>query len=365
MPKNPVLIMAGGTGGHIFPALAVAQSLLAKKIPVVWLGTRKGLEARIVQEAGIPIEWINAKGLRGKNVLKSIAFLFHVLWGCVQALFIIIRVKPRVVIGMGGFVSAPGALMAKLLGKPLVIHEQNAIAGFTNRILSGMANVVLEAFPGTFSESRMPLCIGNPVRYEILNIERPELRLAARKGVLNILVLGGSQGAAALNEIMPKAIKTIPAGLRPNVLHQTGSVGTIDEIMLCYSQLNVTADVRPFIEDMAKAYIWSDLVISRAGAMTIAELAAAGIASILIPFPHAVDDHQTANAKFLAEADAAILIQQSELCDEKLGDLISMLCVDRERLIHMAVKARRLAKVSATEALVNQCLILADELRHN
>lgn len=360
MSQGSVLIMAGGTGGHIFPALAVAQNLQEKNIPVVWLGTRRGLEAQIVADAGIPIAWISVRGLRGKGLLKIIFSPVSLTWACIQAFFIILKIKPKVVLGMGGFVSGPGALVARFLGKPLIIHEQNAVAGFTNKMLSRIANIVLEAFPTTFSESRMPLCIGNPVRQDILNLPKPEVRLAARKAPLNILVLGGSQGARALNDIMPKAIKTIPIGLRPRILHQAGKVTNVEEILNNYLQLNVKAEVQVFIRNMAEAYAWSDLVVCRAGAMTIAEIAAAGVASVLVPFPHAVDDHQTANARYLSEANAAILIQQSALSDEKLGDLISALSVDRERILQMAIKARRLGKPGATEALVNQCLMLAD-----
>lgn len=360
--KYPVLIMAGGTGGHIFPALAVARNLQDLGISVVWVGTRDGLESRLIPAAGIPIKWIRVSGLRGKGLFKRLISIFSIALASVQVLIIFVIIKPRLVLGMGGFVSGPGGMMAKLLGKPLIIHEQNAVPGFTNRILSRVATVVLEAFPNTFHTDRLPLCTGNPVRQDIVMLSAPAVRYANRKGGLNILVLGGSQGARVLNEIVPEALKILPAGLRPNIWHQVGRASPAEDIADAYSKLEIDARVDLFIENMAEAYAWSDLVIARSGAMTVAEISVAGIASILIPFPHAVDDHQTANARYLADAGAAVLIQQAELSVECLSDLISALSVDRARVINMAQQAHTLGKPAATDAVVNQCLIIADEL---
>ncbi|MBN1378466.1 MAG: undecaprenyldiphospho-muramoylpentapeptide beta-N-acetylglucosaminyltransferase [Gammaproteobacteria bacterium] len=357
--SRPILIMAGGTGGHVYPALAVAKELNSKNIPVVWMGTRKGLEARVVPEAGIKMMWLSISGLRGKDALTLLLAPFRLLLACWQAALIILRVKPRLVLGMGGFTTGPGGLMCKLLRCPLVIHEQNAIAGVTNRILSHLADSVLEAFPGTFKKSLHAYHTGNPVRNEISLLPVPEQRLGCRQGRLHLLVIGGSQGARFLNEIVPQAIRTMPEAIRPEIRHQAGH-NACEKTATNYQGLGIKAEVIPFLDDMAAAYTWADLVIARSGAMTVAELAAAGLPAILVPFPHAVDDHQTANARFLAQRDAALIAQQTELSPERLGDWLSELAVDRERLLNMARRAREVARPEATQLVVQECLAVAE-----
>ena len=356
---RPVLIMAGGTGGHVYPALAVAHALLAQQVPVVWMGTRNGLEARVVPAAGIHIEWLTIGGLRRKGITTLLLAPIKLLAACIQAACVIYRVKPRLVLGMGGFVSGPGGLICKLMLKPLVIHEQNAIAGLTNRWLSKFANSVLQAFPNTFKQSIGAYHTGNPVREEINNIPQPEQRLAGRQGRLSILVIGGSLGARFLNEIMPRAVRTMPVAMRPQIKHQVGK-GQTDEVVHSYEELSIEAEVVEFVDDMASAYSWADLVIARAGAMTVTELAAAGCPSILVPYPHAVDDHQTINARFLADRGAAILASQTSLTPEQLGDWLSELTVDRVRLIAMGKRARAVARPEATQLVVKECLAVAE-----
>ncbi|HEY3488452.1 MAG TPA: undecaprenyldiphospho-muramoylpentapeptide beta-N-acetylglucosaminyltransferase [Gammaproteobacteria bacterium] len=355
---RPVLIMAGGTGGHVYPALAVARALLAQRVPVLWLGTRSGLEGRVVPAAGIPIEWLSISGLRGKGLL-ALFVPFKLLFACLQAARIILRTRPRIVLGMGGYVAAPGGLACKLLMKPLVIHEQNAVAGFTNRLLSKLANSVLQAFPNTFKPELNAYHTGNPVREDIANIPLPDLRLAERKGRLRVLVIGGSQGSSFLNEIMPRAIATMPSSAWPQVRHQAGQ-GHLQATQQSYKSKDIDAEVTTFIDDMAAAYAWADIAVCRSGAMTVAELAAAGLPSILVPFPHAVDDHQTRNARFLADKGAAILAPQPTLRAETLGDWLSELGVDRRRLLRMAQSARTLARLDATRLVVRECLAVAE-----
>jgi UDP-N-acetylglucosamine--N-acetylmuramyl-(pentapeptide) pyrophosphoryl-undecaprenol N-acetylglucosamine transferase len=356
--SRPVLIMAGGTGGHVYPALAVARELQAQRVPVVWLGTRNGIEARVVPAAGIPIRWMNISGLRGKG-LWSLLVPFKLLFACLQAAWVIVLNQPRIVLGMGGYVAAPGGLMCRLLLKPLVIHEQNAVAGFTNRMLSKLANSILQAFPNTFSPELHAYHTGNPVREDIANIPLPDVRLAERKGRLRLLVIGGSQGSIFLNEIVPQAVATMPSAVWPEIRHQAGK-GHLETTQRLYGSKDITAEVTEFIDDMAAAYAWADIVVCRAGAMTVAELAAAGLPSILVPFPQAVDDHQTCNARFLADNGAAILANQSKLRPEILGDWLSELGVDRKRLLRMAQNARALARLDATRLVVKECLAVAE-----
>lgn len=356
--SRPVLIMAGGTGGHVYPALAVARELLAQRVPVLWLGTRSGLEARVVPAAGIPIEWMYISGLRGKGLL-SLLVPFKLLLACIQAAWVIVRTRPRIVLGMGGYVAAPGGLVCRLLMKPLVIHEQNAVAGFTNRLLSKLANSVLQAFPNTFSPELHAYHTGNPVREDIANIPLPDVRLSERKGRLRLLVIGGSQGSAFLNEIVPQAVATMPTAVWPEIRHQAGK-GHLAATQQLYASKDIAAEVTEFIDDMAAAYAWADIAVCRAGAMTVAELAAAGLPSILVPFPQAVDDHQTRNARFLADNGAAILANQSKLTPEALGDWLSELGVDRKRLLRMAQNARALARLDATKLVVKECLAVAE-----
>jgi len=353
--ERPVLITAGGTGGHVFPALAVAEQLRARNVPVVWMGTRNGLEATLVPKAGIPVEWIEVSGLRGKGLgrkLRTPLMLGRALW---QASAILRRLRPRVVLGMGGFASGPGGMMARLLGIPLVLHEQNAIAGMTNRWLARFASQTLEAFPNTFPPARRAITVGNPVRAAIAALPPPEQRWADRSGRPRLLVLGGSQGALALNRLMPQALGLLGDDERPEVWHQAG--GQLRAAAeAAYQEAGVTARLTPFIEDMAEAYGWADLVLCRAGALTIAELAAAGVGALLIPFPFAVDDHQTANARFLEQGGAALIRQQADLNAERLAATLRELLGDRGRLLDMAQAARRLAKIEAAEQVARACL---------
>ena len=350
-----ILIMAGGTGGHVFPALAVAEQLRDWGVDVVWMGTRKGLEARVVPAAGFPVDWLKVSGLRGKGWLQRALAPFMLTWAFMQALRIVARRKPGAVLGMGGFVTGPGGVSAWLLRRPLLIHEQNALAGFTNRLLAHLATRVMEAFPDTFPTARQAQHTGNPLRAAITALPTPEVRLAARSGPLRLLVLGGSLGARAINRLLPEALLRIAAAQRPDVWHQAGR-SHFDEVPQAYQRCGVAARVVPFIEDMAEAYGWADLVLCRAGAMTIAELAAAGVGAILVPYPHAVDDHQTHNARYLADAGAALLIQQQELHAENLATLLGELGADRARLLKMAQAARALAKPDATERVARACL---------
>ena len=351
---SPVMILAGGTGGHVYPALAVAQRLISLGVPVVWMGTRRGLEARVVPEAGIDVDWLSISGLRGKGLLTWLLAPWRLNLAIAQALMIILRQKPRAVLGMGGFVAGPGGVAAFLMSRPLLIHEQNAIAGLTNRLLAPLCDYLMEGFPQTF-KTRRAQYIGNPVRPEIADLPDPERRLASRKGALRLLVLGGSQGAQALNEILPQALARLAQGQRLEIWHQAGP-GNIDETRRHYQQFESGVRLEAFIEDMASAYAWADLVLCRAGALTIAELCAVGIGAILVPYPYAVDDHQTANARFMVDAGGAILIQQAELTSARLVALLTRFTAERQHLTDMAIAARSLAKPEATEKVADLCL---------
>jgi UDP-N-acetylglucosamine--N-acetylmuramyl-(pentapeptide) pyrophosphoryl-undecaprenol N-acetylglucosamine transferase len=356
-----LMVMAGGTGGHVYPALAVADALRARGWSVFWLGTRNGLEARVVPAAGIDMEWVSVGGVRGKGVLRKLllpAMLLVAFW---QSLRVIRRRRPDVVLGMGGYTAFPGGMMASLLNRPLVIHEQNSVAGLTNRVLACLADRVLTAFPDVFCTAHdKPLpCgkvateqLGNPVRAEIAALSRAGDRYAGRSGPLRMLVIGGSLGAAALNEIVPRALALLPAAQRPLVLHQSGRKH-LDALRANYAAAGVEAELRDFVEDMATAYRDCDFAICRAGAMTIAELACAGVPAVLVPFPHAVDDHQTGNADYLRRDGAAWLIQQVALSAEGLAELIAGL--DRTRLGEYARAAQRLARPDATARIADIC----------
>lgn len=351
---RPVLIMAGGTGGHVFPALAVADELRMRGIPVVWLGTRAGIESRIVPQAGYPIEWLSITGLRGKNTITLILAPARLLMACWQALLVLLKRKPCVVLGMGGFASGPGGLMAWLIRKPLLVHEQNAIPGFTNKILAKFATNVLQAFPAVFKKA---VTTGNPVRQAICEISEPEKRMALQRSQqsLHLLVIGGSLGAVKLNEILPQALAKIENSRRPQVFHQTG-LKNIESAKTGYSEAGVAARVEAFIDDMPAAYEWADLVICRAGAMTVFELAAVGIASVLVPYPFAVDDHQTANAYYLEKAGAAIIKQQDELTADWLVEVINDFSDNRQKLLAMAIAARKLAMPYSAKTIADACL---------
>lgn len=355
LPK--IVIAAGGTGGHVFPALAVAGGLRERGVDVVWMGTRAGLEARVVPAAGFPMEWVSITGLRGKGALSWLVAplrLCRALW---QSLKILRRHRPGAVLGMGGFVSGPCGLAAWLLRAPLVVHEQNAIAGATNRILARLAAQVLEAFPGAFAPARQAQCVGNPVRPEIAALPDPARRLAGRSGPVRLLVVGGSLGARALNQLLPEALALIPVGQRPEVRHQAG--GTIDQAQRRYRQLGLQVELTEFIEDMPAAYAWADLVVCRAGALTVAELAAAGLGSVLIPFAYAVDDHQSENGRYLVEAGAAVMHQEADLTPAMLAETLRPLLADRRCLLDMAAAARGRAWPNARQDIVRSCLTAA------
>jgi UDP-N-acetylglucosamine--N-acetylmuramyl-(pentapeptide) pyrophosphoryl-undecaprenol N-acetylglucosamine transferase len=358
MSARPVMIMAGGTGGHVFPALALARLLRERSCEVVWLGTRRGLEARIVPAERIPIEWLSIGGLRGKGMLTLLAAPFRLARALLQALAVMRRHRPLVVVGLGGFVTGPGGIAAWLTRRPLLIHEQNAIAGFTNRCLARLAREVLEAFPGSFGAGIKARAIGNPVRADISALAPPSIRFAGRSGALRVLVLGGSQGATRLNAIVPLALAQLSSALVVETRHQAGP-RWLDDARASYATAAVAASVVPFIEDMAGAYAWADLVICRAGALTISELAAAGVGAILVPFPAAVDDHQSANAAYLVRAGAAVLIAERELSASRLAGELDRLCAGRGRLLAMAESARQLARPRAAEELAQSCLALA------
>ncbi|MGB9330581.1 MAG: undecaprenyldiphospho-muramoylpentapeptide beta-N-acetylglucosaminyltransferase, partial [Steroidobacteraceae bacterium] len=316
--SRPILIMAAGTGGHVFPALALARLLREQSLEVIWLGTERGLESRVIPAEGIPIERLSIGGLRGKGVLSWVAAPFRLGRALLQALAIMRRHQPSVVVGLGGFVTGPGGVAAWLTRRPLVIHEQNAIAGFTNRCLAHLARQVLEAFPNSFGRDVHSKVIGNPVRADISAVPPPSVRFAGRTGPVRILVIGGSQGAARLNAVVPFALKRLSSWLAFDVRHQAGE-RWIDAGRASYAQAGVRADVRPFIEDMSEAYAWADLVICRSGALTVSELAAVGVGSVLVPFPNAVDDHQAYNAQYLVREGAAVLISDRELTAERLA----------------------------------------------
>ncbi len=342
-----IVIMAGGTGGHIFPALAVAQFLQTQGWQVSWLGTKAGLESRVIPEAGIEIDWLSVSGLRGKGIFSKVSAVFKLAKSCAEARKILKQRKPDVVLGMGGFVAAPGGLMAKMLKIPLIIHEQNRVVGTTNRLLAKIATKVLQGFPNSFAAKFHAICTGNPLRETLKHIPPAPLQ---RGESLRIFVLGGSQGAKALNEVMPNAIALLKNAVQ--VRHQTGSVMQ-NEVAGTYKKLNLNAEASAFIEDMAAAYLWADLIICRAGAMTVSEVAAMGIPAIFIPLPSAIDDHQTANAKYLTEAGAAILLKQSDLTAKNLEQQIEKLC---ENLSQRREIAQSLAYLNATETVANFCI---------
>lgn len=352
--SRSILIMAGGTGGHIMPGLAVADILRSRGWQVTWLGAPDSMEAELVPKHGYDMAWVRFSGVRGKGLLRKLMLPFNLLTALGQSAAAILRHRPDIVLGMGGYITFPGGVMAALLRRPLVIHEQNSIAGLSNKVLARIAQKTLSGFPDVLPKA---VWCGNPVRGSIAGVPVPQMRYAARSGRLNVLVVGGSLGAKALNETMPQALALLPAELRPDVVHQTGKQH-FAAVQQLYKQAGVQADIQPFLEDMAGSYANADVVICRAGALTIAELAAAGVASILIPFPFAVDDHQMHNARFLSERGAAVLLPQSELSAEKLAQLLREL--DREKLAAMAQQARGVAKVDAAQRVAQICAELAE-----
>ena len=352
MPRT-VMIAAGGTGGHVFPGLAVADALRDSGWRVVWLGSQSGIEANLVAGRGYDMAAVKFSGVRGKGLLTLMVLPLKLLVAFWQSAQAILAKRPDVVLGMGGYMSFPGGMMAALLGRPLVIHEQNSIPGLANRMLAAVADRKLCAFPGALKNATY---VGNPVRAEIAAIPDPKTRYAGRSGPLRVLVVGGSLGAKALNEAVPKALAVLSAATRPVVMHQSGAQH-LESLKAAYAVAGVQAHALAFIDDMAAAYATADLAICRAGATTVAELAAAGVPSVLVPFPHAVDDHQTTNARFLSDAGAAVLVPQNQLTPERLAGVLAGF--DRARLLEMASRARSLGRSDATRSVAQACMELA------
>ncbi|QWF71035.1 undecaprenyldiphospho-muramoylpentapeptide beta-N-acetylglucosaminyltransferase [Methylomonas paludis] len=345
-----IIIMAGGTGGHVFPALAVADEMRTQGWQVSWLGTRKGLESRVVPAHGLDIDWLTVDGIRGKGLVSKLLAGLRLIQACLQAWKILRRRQPDVVLGMGGFVAAPGGLIAKLLGIPVIIHEQNRVPGTTNRLLVKLAaSKVLEAFPNSFPLTVKAICTGNPLRKAFMTLPQktvwhPEIGRAFR-----ILIVGGSQGAKVLNDKLPQALATLP---NIEVKHQTGAAMQA-EVTAHYQELAVAAEVSAFIDDMVEVYQWADLIICRAGAMTVSEVAACGLPAIFVPLINAIDDHQTANARYLTAAGAALLLPQPELNVENLRKAINQVM---NSLNTMSQAASNSARYDATQAVVNFCV---------
>lgn len=356
-----ILIMAGGTGGHVFPGLAVANELKASGWQVVWLGTQAGMENRLVTQRGYLMETINFAGLRGKRVFTWLTLPLRLLKAFKQSLDILRRVQPDVVLGMGGYPAFPGGMMAALLNKPLLIHEQNSVPGLTNRVLAKLADKVILGFPAKIKADEGKVIVaGNPVRQEIATLDAPEKRFSGRTGPLRLLVIGGSLGAQILNTVVPQALQKIPQDRRPVVVHQTGEKN-LSAVRQNYQAVGVTAQLMAFIDDMAGQYAVCDLVLCRAGALTVSELAAAGVASILVPYPYAVDDHQTGNARFLSDHQAAILLPQNELSFDRLAALLESLT--REKLRVMANTARNKAIPDAAQRVAQICRQLCGDTK--
>ena len=353
-----LLIMAGGTGGHIMPGIAVAERAKSEGCSIAWMGNPDGMEAKLTAGRGYEMAWVRFSALRGKGLVTMLMLPFNLLRAFYQAFVELDRVKPDVVLGFGGYITFPGGMMAVLKGIPLVLHEQNSVAGLANRVLAKVADRVLTGFPDVLKGAEW---VGNPVRPEIIGVSSaPTERYASRQGALRILVFGGSLGARALNETVPQAVALISKAERPLLIHQTGAQA-LSSVTALYAELDVHAQCVAFIGDMAGVYAQADLVICRSGALTVAELAAAGVASLLIPFPSAVDDHQTTNAQFLSRAGAAFLMPQAELTPERLK---AISCLPREQLTQMAEKAHALAKPDATALVARICQDLCKEVPH-
>jgi len=349
-----VLIMAGGTGGHIFPGLAVAEALRAEQIPVRWLGARGAMECQRVPAAGFPLDVVDISGLRGKGVLRWLRLPLQLFRAVFQAFALLGRHRPDCALSFGGYAAGPGGLAARLRGVPLLVHEQNRIPGLTNRVLARMARVVFEAFPGTWSEKRQAITCGNPVRRSVAELPDPATRLELHTGRPRLLVTGGSQGAMALNRVLPQAVALLSRTAIPDIRHQAGK-GRAEETARDYAAAGIEAQVDEFIDDMARAYAWADLVVCRAGALTVSELAAAGIGAVLVPFPFAVDDHQTRNAEFLVEAGAARLMPEPDCDPVTLARLLEDLLTDRAGLLQMARSARSVAVPDSAAQVAEVC----------
>jgi len=359
--SRPVVIAAGGTGGHVFPALAVADVLRERGVPVVWVGTKRGLEAKVVPDAGIPIRWIAVAGLRGKGVLGRITGPIRLFWSILQSLFIVVTQRPRAVLGMGGFVTGPVGIAAKVLGRPLVLHEQNAVAGLTNRKLARFASTVFSAMPNAFHESVNAITVGNPLRSEIESFANEKHQTSTSKNesdehVLNVLVVGGSQGAQVLNNVFPDVVKRLNFSIK--LVHQTG-LSMYETVQDRYDSPNKNSHdvcVTKFIKNMPEAYRSADVVVCRSGAMTVSELSAMSLPSVLVPFPHAVDDHQTKNAEFLQQAGAAVLIPQPELDADRLVNVLTELSNNPKKLHDMGIAARACHRSAAAEKVADALL---------
>jgi UDP-N-acetylglucosamine--N-acetylmuramyl-(pentapeptide) pyrophosphoryl-undecaprenol N-acetylglucosamine transferase len=354
MSRPPcALIMAGGTGGHIFPGLAVAEALRERGWRVHWLGAPGSMESRLVPPRGFTLETIAFGGVRGKGLKTLFLLPLRLLRAFWQALQVVRRVQPDVLVGLGGYITFPGGMMGTLLGKPLVLHEQNSVAGMANKVLAGIADRVFTAFPNVFKKAAW---VGNPLRAEFLRQPAPAERFAGRSGPLRLLVVGGSLGAKALNDTVPQALALIPSAQRPQVIHQSGEK-QIDALRANYTAAGVLAELTPFIQDTAQAFADADLIVCRSGASTVTEIAAVGAAALFVPFPHAVDDHQTTNARFLVDNGGAWLVQQSALTPASLAQKLQTL--QREQLMEMAVKAKQMEKTDAVAAVVSACEQLA------
>jgi UDP-N-acetylglucosamine--N-acetylmuramyl-(pentapeptide) pyrophosphoryl-undecaprenol N-acetylglucosamine transferase len=359
MSAGPIMIMAGGTGGHVFPGLAVAAELKARKRDVVWLGTQRGLEARLVPQHGIEIEWITIAGVRGRGAWAWATAPFRLAAAVVEALGALRRRRPAAVLGMGGFVAGPGGLAAWLTRRPLLIHEQNSVAGTTNRMLAPLAARIFEAFPGSFPRGTRAELVGNPVRRSLLPDEEPRQRLLARKAARRrVFIVGGSQGARLLNATVPAALAELPAAALPEVWHQAGR--GLAETRAAYAAAGVEARVDEFIDDMSAAYQWADLVVARAGALTVAELAMVGVGAILVPFKAAIDDHQTLNARHFAAGGAGLVLAEQELTSAVLARTLAACLADVDRLATMAEAAHAQAKHAVAERIADACLAAAE-----
>lgn len=353
-----IAIMAGGTGGHVFPALAVADLLRARGAEVFWIGTRAGIESRLVPEHGFGIEWLSVGGIRGKGLRTLAAAPMRIMAALREAAAILRRRSPAAVLGMGGFVSGPGGLMAHLQRRPLLIQEQNSVPGMTNQWLARVADRVFEAFPNSFPVSRNAIATGNPVRAEIAAMAAPRDRFEGRRPPARLLVVGGSLGAKALNETVPRALALLPDATRPAVRHQAGE-RTLQLARQAYHEAGVEAEVTSFIADMSDAYGWADLVVCRSGALTVSEIAAAGLPAIFVPYPHAVDDHQVGNARWLSDSGAAHLLLQHEMTANGLSALLGDLLGSPDVRLRMAETARAKAQPDAADRIANACLELA------
>jgi UDP-N-acetylglucosamine--N-acetylmuramyl-(pentapeptide) pyrophosphoryl-undecaprenol N-acetylglucosamine transferase len=354
MSQQPcALVMAGGTGGHIFPGLAVAEALRERGWRVHWLGAPGSMESRLVPPRGFSLETIDFGGVRGKGIRTLFLLPLRLLRAFWQALQVVRRVKPDVLVGLGGYITFPGGMMGTLLGKPMVLHEQNSVAGMANKVLAGIADRVFSAFPNVLKQAQW---VGNPLRAGFLNQAAPEQRFEGRSGPLRLLVVGGSLGAKALNDTVPQALALLPEAQRPTVLHQSGEK-QIDALRANYTAAGVSAELTPFIDDTAQAFADADLIVCRAGASTVTEIAAVGAAALFVPFPFAVDDHQTTNARFLADTGGAWLVQQKDLTPQSLADRLKSL--QRAQLMEMATQARKMQKTEALAAVVAACESLA------